>query len=158
MRKVSLAPNGQFVYSDFMLHYCYSFEWFLKSSNWILCESGYSGSMLSRCVTVRYQVRSKHSNCTVNPSKYGKENLRDKFHHNRQARLIHYFGREKTPLLPHMIQCRIRVRPGYFINRIKPAWPGKNVTMQVDLDNPDDPTRFQSWCTHAWLISYKVLN
>ena len=32
------------------------------------------------------------------------------------------------PLLMHVIQCRIRGRPGYFINLVRPAWPGQNVT------------------------------
>ena len=50
--------------------------------------------MLLRCVTVRYPSteRSKYSNCTVNPSKYGKENQGIHFYHHHQARLIHYFG------------------------------------------------------------------
>ena len=43
--------------------------------------------------------RSKYSNYTVNPSRYGKENRGIHFHHHRQVRLIHYFGREQTPLL-----------------------------------------------------------
>ena len=55
--------------------------------------------------------RSKYSNYTVNPSKYGKENQGIHYHHHRQARLIHYFGGEQTPLLTHVIQCRIQVRP-----------------------------------------------
>ena len=58
---------------------------------------------------------SKYSNCTVNSSKYGKENQRIHFHHYRQACLIHYFGWEQIPLLTHVIQSRIWVRPGYFI-------------------------------------------
>ena len=79
--------------------------------------------MFLRFATVRYPSteRSKYANCTVNPSKYGKENQGIHFHHHRQARLIHYFGREQTPLLTHVIQSRIRVRPGYFINRVRPA-------------------------------------
>ena len=36
------------------------------------------------------------------------------------------------PLLLHVIQYRIRIRPGYFINRVRPAWPGQNMT-QVNL-------------------------
>ena len=79
--------------------------------------------MLLRSATVRYPSTEqlKYSNFTVNPSKYGKGNQGIHFHHHRQARLIHYFGQEQTPLLTHMIQCRIRVRPEYFINWIKPT-------------------------------------
>ena len=77
--------------------------------------------MLLRCATVHYPSteQSKYSNCTVNPSKYGKENWGIHFHHHRQACLIHYFGWEQTPLLMHVIQCRIWVRSGYFINRVR---------------------------------------
>ena len=69
----------------------------------------YSGSMLLRCVIVHYPSteRLKYSNCTVNTSKYGKENQEIHFRHHRQACLIHYFGREQMPLLTHVIQCRI---------------------------------------------------
>ena len=77
--------------------------------------------MLLKCVAVYYPStkRSKYSNYTVNPSKYSKENQGIHFYHHRQARLIHYFGREQTPLLTHVIQYRIRVRPGCFINRVR---------------------------------------
>ena len=34
----------------------------------------------------------------------------------------------QTPLLIHMIQYKIRVRPRYFINRVWPTWTGQNVT------------------------------
>ena len=71
--------------------------------------------------------RSKYSNCTVNPSKYDKENQGIHFYHYRQAHLIYYFVRAQTPILTHVIQCRIRVRPGYFINLVRLAWPGQNV-------------------------------
>ena len=90
-----------------------------------------SGSILLRYVTVHYASTewSKYSTCMVNPSKYGKENQGIHFHHHhRQAHLIHYFGQEQTPLLMHVIQCRIWVRPGYFINWVRPAWPGQSIT------------------------------
>ena len=80
-------------------------------------------SILLRCVTVRYPSteRSKYSNCTVNLSKYLEENQKICFHHHHQACLIHCFGLDQTPLLMHVIQCRIWVRPGYFINWVRPA-------------------------------------
>ena len=64
---------------------------------------------------------SKHSNCTLNSSRYGKENQGIHFHYHHQAHLFHYFGREQMPLLAHLIQCRIRVRPEYFINLVRPT-------------------------------------
>ena len=69
--------------------------------------------MLLRCATVHYPSteRLKYSNCTVNPSKCDKENQGIHFHHHHQAHLIHYFGREQTASLMHIIQCRIRVKP-----------------------------------------------
>ena len=81
-----------------------------------------SGSMLLKCATVHYPSteRSEYSNCRVTPSKYDKENQGIHFHH-RQVRLIHYFGWDQTPLLTHMIQCRIWITPGYFINLVRPA-------------------------------------
>ena len=82
--------------------------------------------------------RSKYSNCTVNPLEYGKENQGIHFHHHRQARLIHYFGREQPPLLTHVIQCRIRVRPYIY----KPGQTRLTLTKRDPID-PDDPTRFQ---------------
>ena len=82
--------------------------------------------------TVRYPSteQSKYSNCTVT-SKYGKENQVMHFHHHHQAHLIHYFCQEQMPLIMHMIQCRILVKPGYFINWVRPAWPGQNVTQLI---------------------------
>ena len=42
-------------------------------------------ALFLRFATVRYpsSERSKYSNCTVNPSKYGKENQGIDFHHQR---------------------------------------------------------------------------
>ena len=79
--------------------------------------------MLLRCATVHYPSTEqlKYSNCTVNPLKYSKVSQGIHFHHHRQARLIHYFGWEQTSLLMYVIQCRIWVRPAYFINRVKPT-------------------------------------
>ena len=50
-----------------------------------------------------------------------KKNQGIHFHHHRQAYLIHYFGLKQTPLLAHVTQCRIRVRPGYVINQVRPT-------------------------------------
>ena len=52
--------------------------------------------------------------------------IRIHFHHHHQARLIHYFGWEQTPLL-------MWVRPGYFINWVRCAWPGQNVTRLTQI-------------------------
>ena len=82
---------------------------------------------------------SKYSNCTVNPSKYDKENQGIHFRYHRKAHLIHYFGREQTPLLTHVIQCRIQVRPWYFINRVRPAWPGQNMTRSTGITQMTRP-------------------
>ena len=119
-----------------MLHYCYSFGWSLKISIGIWCENGSSGSTLLRCATVRYPStdRSKYSNCTVNPSKYGIENQGMHFHHHRKARLIHCFGREQIPLLTHVIQCRIWWNQDIY----KPSQT-RLTQAKRDLDNP---TRF----------------
>ena len=84
-------------------------------------------------------VRSKYSNCTVNPFKYSKEKQGIHFRHHRQTHLIHYLGRGKKPLLTHVIQFRIRVRPGYF--RIQT----RLTRTKRDLVDPDDPTQFQPW-------------
>ena len=35
---------------------------------------------------------------------------------------------EKMQLSLYVLQCRIQVRSGYFINQVRPAWPGENVT------------------------------
>ena len=43
---------------------------------------------------------------------------------------------EQTPLLTHVIQCRIRVRPRCFINRVRPTWPGQNVTQLTWMTRP----------------------
>ena len=40
------------------------------------------------------------------------------FHHHRQGRLICYFGQDQTALLLRVIQIRIWVSPGQFINQI----------------------------------------
>ena len=98
-----MVPNGQFVAS-----LCYitaiplSDHWKVVFENDVKMVVA-SGSMLLRCVTARYPSTgwSKYSNCTVNPSKYGKENQGIHFHHHRQACLIHYFGWEQTPSLTH---------------------------------------------------------
>ena len=129
MHKVGVASNGRL--QHFMLHYCYplSYHWKVVFDFYIKwCENGYSGSMLFRCATVSYPStkRSKYSNCAVYPSKYGK-NKEIHVHHHRQACLIHYFGQEQIQLLTQVIQCRIRVRSGYFINWVRPTWPGQNM-------------------------------
>ena len=91
--------------------------------------------MLLRCATVHYPStkQSKYSNCTVNPSKYGKENQGMHFHHHCQACLIHW---EQTPLLMHVIQYRILITPRYFINWVKPVWPGQNLTSLTRITRP----------------------
>ena len=97
-------------------HWKFVFEFYIK---W--CENGYSGSLLLRCASVHYLSTkwSKYSNCTVNPLKCSKE---------QGIHLIHCFGQEQAPLLTHVIDCRIQVSPGYFINRVRPTWPSQNVT------------------------------
>ena len=113
------------IQSIFMLHYFHPFEWSLISSIWILYNNIKMVYAL-RCATVRYTSTewSKYSNCTVIPSKYGKENQWIHFHHHCQAHLIHYFGQEQVPLLKYVIQCRIQVR---F------AWPRQNVTWLTQM-------------------------
>ena len=118
MCKVGIVSNGWFVaflccitatpLSD---HWKVVVEFYIK---WF--ENGYSGSMLLRCATALSSTeRLKYSNC----------NQGIHFHHHCQACLIRYFGREQMPLLMHMIQCRIWVWPGYFMNWVRPAWPGQ---------------------------------
>ena len=94
--------------------------------------------MLLRYATVRYPSteRSKFSNCTVNSSKYGKENQGIYFYHHHQACLINYFGWEQMSLLMHVIQCRIQVRPGYFINQVRRTRPGQNMTQLTRMTRP----------------------
>ena len=66
-----------------------------------------------------------------------------------QAHLICHFGWDQTPLLTHVIQCRIQVKPRYFINRVRPAWPGQNVTWSTRISrpsfNPDIDNRLLSF-------------
>ena len=97
---------------------------------------------------------SKYYNCTVKLSKYDKENQGIHFHHYRQVHLIHYFGREQTPLLMHVIQCRIRIRPGYLLYKPGQTHLTRTKRDLVDLDNPDNPTRFQPWT----MIADRLLN
>ena len=140
-----------------MLHYCYPFEWSLKSSIIKWCENSYSGSMFLRCLSMRYPSTewSKYSNCTINPSKYGKENQGIHFHHHHQECLIHYIGREQMPLLTDVIQCRIRVRPGYFISRVRPAWPRQNVTRITRPGfNPGDKQVSTTWTSMTAALSW----
>ena len=93
--------------------------------------------MLLRCVTVCYSS-TEWSNCTVNPTKHGKENQGIHFHHYCQAHLIHYFGQEKMPLT-HVIQSIIWVRPGYFTNWVRPAWLGQNVSRLTQITRMTQP-------------------
>ena len=81
-----------------------------------------------RLCVIQVTEQSKYSNCAVNLSKYGKENQGIHFHHHHQACLIHYFGWEQTSLLTYVIQWRNQVRPRYFTKRVRPAWPGQNMT------------------------------
>ena len=41
-----------------------------------------------------------------------------------------------TALLMHVIQCKIWVRPGYFIKRVRPGWPGQKVTRLTRMTWP----------------------
>ena len=41
------------------------------------------------------------------------------FHHHHQPHLNHYFDQGQTSLLMHTIQCKIRVRPRYFIKQMR---------------------------------------
>ena len=84
------------------------------------------------CVVIQGIEWSKYSNCTINSSKYLRRNQQIHFHHHHQIHLIHYFVGIQMLLL-HVIQYRIWVRPGYFINQVRPAWPRQNITR---LPNP----------------------
>ena len=53
---------------------------------------------------------------------------RDTFPSSLSSMLNFLLWSDKMPLLIHTIQCRIWVRPRYFINWIRPTWPGQNVT------------------------------
>ena len=122
--------------------------------------------MLLRCATVRYPSteRSKCSSCTVNSSKYGKENQGLHFHHHCQACLIHHFVAEQTSLLMHVIQrnpgqSRIFYKPGKIcLTRTKcdPVSPYNPDFLSISLSHqgparkPNDPTRFQPWMQHAF--------
>ena len=80
--------------------------------------------MCLRCVTVliiQTPNDLKYSNYTVNPSKYPEENKEIRFHHHYQVYLIHYFDQDQMTSLTYVIQCRIQVRSGYFINWIIPS-------------------------------------
>ena len=62
--------------------------------------------------------------------------------HLEQNEEIHFHRyKGQTPSSTHVIQCRIRVRPGYLIKRVRPTWPGQNVTrltwMTLPSFNPD---------------------
>ena len=74
---------------------------------------------------------------TINLSEYAEENQGICLH---QARLIHYFGKDHTPLLTHVIQYRIQVRSGYFINQVRPAWPRQNVTRLTWITQMTQPS------------------
>ena len=55
-----------------------------------------------------------------------------------QARLIHHFDQGQTLLSTHVIQCRIWVRPEYFMQRMGLTSPKQNIS-----DKPDDLTRYR---------------
>ena len=42
----------------------------------------------------------------------------------------------QTPSSAHVIQYRIRVRPGYLIKRVRPTWPRQNVTRMTRMTRP----------------------
>ena len=130
------------------------------------CENGYSSSILLRCATVHYPStkQSKYSNSTVITLKYLEENQEIPFYHHCQACLIHYFDPVWIPLLTHVIQCRIQVRPGY-INQLRLVWPRQNVTWWlVDLDDPMTQSGFNpdvappSNASLVTLLYYKELH
>ena len=54
------------------------------------------------------------------------EEIRCHCHH--QAHLIHHFVQGQMPLSTHKVQCRIWVRPGYFINRMRRTSLEQNMT------------------------------
>ena len=61
-------------------------------------------------------------------------------------------------LLLHVIRCRVGVGPRYFINRVRPAWPGQNVTLITRMTQPcywliiypGRSWRYISQCTCHW--------
>ena len=94
--------------------------------------------------------RSKHSNCTVNPSKYGKENQGMHFHYHHQAYLIHCF------IITNVIQCRIWVIHRYFINQVRSAWPRQNLTWLTRMTWPGFNPGITS--QPAWLLDMFAQN
>ena len=50
------------------------------------------------------------------------------YHRHFQAHLLHYFDQGQILSSMRMIPCRIQVRPGYFINRMRPTWSRQNMT------------------------------
>ena len=71
--------------------------------------------MLQRCATVCYPSteRSKYSNYTVSLQNNKLKKIRGYIF---IIIVKNYFGREQTSLLMHMIQWRIQVTRGYYIN------------------------------------------
>ena len=61
----------------------------------------------------------------------------------------------------HMIQCRIQVRPGYFIKRMRPAWPGQNVTWMTQMTWVTQPCSRQVgcilWCNRLMWTTLSIL-
>ena len=66
---------------------------------------------------------------------------------------IHYFDQDQMPLLTYMIEYRIQVRLGYFINQVRPAWPGQNMIRFTRMTQ----SCFTPGLVHKILICPKVL-
>ena len=92
--------------------------------------NGFSSYIFVRRTTVCYPSNKwyKYYNYTVTYHKYFEENQEVCFHHHW---LIHYFGQDQIPLAMHMIHYRIQVRPKYFINQVRHAWPRQSVTWMI---------------------------
>jgi len=50
-----------------------------------------------------------------------------------EACSIYHF---QMPLITHVIQCKIQVRPGYFIRWVRSGWPVKKVTRMTQMTWP----------------------
>ena len=83
-----------------------------------------------------YIIQALNNQSTLIVQSIIPKNLRIRRYVSIISCLIHYFDQDQMPLLMSVIQCKIWVRPGYFINQVRPTGPGPNVTWVTQMTQP----------------------